>query len=161
MRIGLRKPSWSPYLVGIILGLLHIPGVLLADQSLGISSAFMWFSSNLTELFSPSLVDSLNVRKYISSPSLDWRLALALGITAGAFLSARLSHMQREGSAPGRTYIKAFIGGMIMVFGARLAHGCTAGHLLSGLAQFNVAAIFFAVFFVTFANFTARHLHRR
>jgi len=35
---------------------------------------------------------------------------------------------------------KAVLGGVAMVFGARLAGGCTSGHGISGMATFAVAS---------------------
>jgi uncharacterized membrane protein YedE/YeeE len=34
----------------------------------------------------------------------------------------------------------AFIGGFIMLFGARIAGGCTSGHGISGMAQLSVGS---------------------
>ena len=36
---------------------------------------------------------------------------------------------------PARRYAMAALGGFIMVFGARIADGCTSGHGVSGIAQ--------------------------
>ena len=51
----------------------------------------------------------------------------------------------RGNSASGRV-IWAFIGGFILVFGARMAGGCTSGHILSGGMQVAVSSLVFAVF---------------
>jgi uncharacterized membrane protein YedE/YeeE len=48
-------------------------------------------------------------------------------------------------SVSGRV-IWAFIGGFILVFGARMAGGCTSGHILSGGMQVAVSSLVFAVF---------------
>ncbi len=44
----------------------------------------------------------------------------------------------------------SFIGGFILIFGARMAGGCTSGHILSGGMQLAVSSLAFAVF--TFAG---------
>ncbi|MFP4283825.1 MAG: YeeE/YedE thiosulfate transporter family protein, partial [Opitutales bacterium] len=36
--------------------------------------------------------------------------------------------------------VVAFLGGMAMAFGARLAGGCTSGHGISGTLQLNLAS---------------------
>ncbi|MDT8337964.1 MAG: YeeE/YedE thiosulfate transporter family protein, partial [Sulfurimonas sp.] len=41
--------------------------------------------------------------------------------------------------------IWSFIAGFLLVFGARLAGGCNAGHILSGGAQIALSGIIFAV----------------
>ena len=42
-----------------------------------------------------------------------------------------------------------FVGGILLVFGARLAGGCTSGHGLSGMASLSIAS------FVTVASMFA------
>jgi hypothetical protein len=43
-------------------------------------------------------------------------------------------------SSPGVRYAVAFAAGFLMLFGARIADGCTSGHGLSGLAQLSVGS---------------------
>ncbi|HQS56718.1 MAG TPA: YeeE/YedE thiosulfate transporter family protein, partial [Sediminibacterium sp.] len=40
----------------------------------------------------------------------------------------------------------SFIGGFILLFGARLAGGCTSGHIISGGMQLAISSLFFAIF---------------
>ncbi len=42
--------------------------------------------------------------------------------------------------------IQAFIGGFILIFGARMAGGCTSGHIISGGMQLAFSSLVFAVF---------------
>lgn len=42
--------------------------------------------------------------------------------------------------------IWSFIGGFILIFGARMAGGCTSGHILSGGMQLAISSLVFAVF---------------
>jgi len=44
-------------------------------------------------------------------------------------------------ASPTRRYAVAFAAGFIMLFGARLADGCTSGHGLSGTAQLAVGSM--------------------
>ena len=56
----------------------------------------------------------------------------------------------RFGGSVGKRMVAAFIGGFIILFGARLAGGCTSGHGISGTLQLAVSGwVFFAVMFVT------------
>lgn len=43
-----------------------------------------------------------------------------------------------------RTYGPSFIGGFILLFGARMAGGCTSGHMMSGMMQGSVSGYVFA-----------------
>jgi uncharacterized membrane protein YedE/YeeE len=40
----------------------------------------------------------------------------------------------------------SFLGGFILLLGARMAGGCTSGHILSGGMQFAFSSLFFSVF---------------
>jgi uncharacterized membrane protein YedE/YeeE len=93
------------------------------------------------------------------SPKIGLGWMLVLGVFVGAWLSSWLSGdrtsetvpaMWRErfgGSVPLRL-AAAFIAGALMMFGARLADGCTSGHGISGSLQLAVSSwVFTAVFF--------------
>jgi uncharacterized membrane protein YedE/YeeE len=51
-----------------------------------------------------------------------------------------------KGNSVPKRLIWAFIGGFILIFGARMAGGCTSGHILSGGMQLSVSSLVFAVF---------------
>jgi len=51
-----------------------------------------------------------------------------------------------KGSSVSKRIIWAFVGGFILIFGARMAGGCTSGHILSGGMQLSVSSLVFAVF---------------
>jgi len=53
---------------------------------------------------------------------------------------------KRKGNSNVNRAIWAFIGGFILIFGARMAGGCTSGHILSGGMQLAFSSLFFAVF---------------
>lgn len=44
-----------------------------------------------------------------------------------------------------RRYLPAFLGGFLLLYGARLADGCTSGHMMSGMMQGSVSGYYFAV----------------
>lgn len=43
-----------------------------------------------------------------------------------------------------RTYLPSFIGGFLLLYGARMADGCTSGHMMSGMMQGSVSGYLFA-----------------
>ena len=80
-----------------------------------------------------------------------WQVAVVVGIAIGAFVSMRLSGAHRQSISPvwartmGTTSLSArapiaFLGGFVMLFGARIAGGCTSGHGISGIAQLSVGS---------------------
>jgi uncharacterized protein len=51
-----------------------------------------------------------------------------------------------KGSSAPKRIIWSFTGGFILIFGARMAGGCTSGHVLSGGMQLALSSLVFAVF---------------
>jgi uncharacterized protein len=51
-----------------------------------------------------------------------------------------------KGNSVTNRIIWSFIGGFILIFGARMAGGCTSGHILSGGMQLAVSSLVFAAF---------------
>ena len=155
----LTDKAWSPYLAGVVIGLLQVPAFLLIDTALGASSSYVKVAGHFAALFDGGVGAHPYFAKYMEASKYWWQLALVIGIGLGALASARLGGARRQavspiwaralGSpSPARRYVIAFAGGFILLFGARLAGGCTSGHGISGLAQLSlgsavaVAAIF-------------------
>lgn len=51
-----------------------------------------------------------------------------------------------KGASVQKRIIWSFVGGFILIFGARMAGGCTSGHILSGGMQLALSSLTFAVF---------------
>jgi len=51
-----------------------------------------------------------------------------------------------KGNSVIKRIIWSFVGGFILIFGARMAGGCTSGHILSGGMQLSLSSLVFAVF---------------
>lgn len=58
-------------------------------------------------------------------------------------------HRRRFGNTPVFRYFLAFLGGVLVLWGSRMAGGCTSGHMMSGIMQTAVSGYLFA-----FAVFT-------
>ena len=94
-------------------------------------------------------------------PIVDWEWMLVVGLALGAFVSSRLSGDKatepveslwrlRFGASRWKRYLVAFFGGVILMFGARLAGGCTSGHGISGSLQLALSGwVFFASVFAS------------
>lgn len=147
----LRDPAWSPYFAGAVIGLLQIPAFILIGTALGASSSYVTVVGTLASVVDPAIVQIDYVAKHLSGAKNWWQVALVVGIALGALISARMSGMARSGIAPvwqsmlgantARTRpAMAFVGGFLMVFGARVADGCTSGHGISGMAQLAVGS---------------------
>ena len=151
--LSLTSKSWSPYVAGIVIGLLQIPAFLLIETALGASSSYVTVGGLIASWIDPSILKIDYVAKHVALTGKNWwQVALVTGIAIGALISMKLSGARRQaispiwnralGSAsPARRYVVAFAAGFIMLFGARIADGCTSGHGLSGTAQLAVGSM--------------------
>jgi hypothetical protein len=149
---GLHEKAWSPYAAGIVIGLLQVPAFLLIETALGASSSYVSVGGLVASWIDPGAAKINYIAQHISAaPKNWWQVALVIGIAVGAFLSMKLSGATRQpispiweralGSpSPALRYGVAFVAGFIMLFGARIADGCTSGHGLSGMAQLAVGS---------------------
>jgi uncharacterized membrane protein YedE/YeeE len=64
-----------------------------------------------------------------------------------------------KGPSAAKRLVWASIGGFLLILGARLADGCTSGHILSGGMELAVSSLVFAVFVMISAVVTARHFY--
>lgn len=136
----MKKKAWSPYLCGIVIGLLQIPAFLLARAFLGTSTTYVRIVGHVFGFLGLS---TESFSKFLTMPKFTWQFGLVIGIVVGAYLSSRLSGLKRKNPSPifsGKRYRTAFFGGFLLIFGARLAGGCTSGHGISGAAQFSVSS---------------------
>lgn len=149
---SLFDKAWSPYVAGIAIGLLQIPAFLIIETALGASSSYVTVGALVASWLDPSITGIDYVARHISATAKNWwQVALVVGIAIGALLSMKLSGAVRQtispiwaralGSrSPARRYGLAFAAGFLMLFGARIADGCTSGHGLSGMAQLAVGS---------------------
>lgn len=148
----IRAKSWSPYAAGIVIGLLQIPAFLLIETALGASSSYVTIGGLIASLIDPQIAGIDYVARHIAATGKNWwQVALVVGIAIGAFASMTLSGAVRApispiwaralgNGTPGFRYAVAFLAGFLMLFGARVADGCTSGHGLSGMAQLAVGS---------------------
>jgi uncharacterized protein len=144
-------PAWSPYLAGGLIGVLAWFTMLFSNKPVGASSAYATAAGLLGKAAAPRHTKSW---KYYQDnpPKVDWELVFLAAVILGAFLAAWHGGelTQRwlpsfwearfgEGSIALRAIV-AFVGGVLMAFGARMAGGCTSGHGISGTLQLNVAS---------------------
>ena len=139
----------NPYLAGILLGLVLLLAMYISGRGLGASGGLKYCVVSLVETISPDhAMESAYYSKYFeegSSPLLSWLPFEVLGLLLGGFISGALSgrlKLKIEKSpaiSKPRRLVLAFAGGVLFVYGAQLARGCTSGAALSGMAVLSVA----------------------
>lgn len=127
------QKKWNPYLAGALSGLVSVFSVAFTGNYLGASTTFVRSVGMIEKLFIPERVARLTY--FIKeTPKIDWQWMFVLGIFIGALIAAKtgktfkwqaLPPMWEEqfGSSRIRRAIVAFLGGMVAMFGARLAGG--------------------------------------
>ena len=168
MRNPLRISRWSPYLVGAGIGVLSWATFYFMNKALGTSTSFVGAAECLIGAVVPEHVEAnaYFVKEYGAKggsfkPILDWQGALDIALIAGAFLAAWLAKdfqgravptvwADRFGPSRAKRYAAALVGGFILMFGARMAGGCTSGHGISGGLQLAVSSwTFFVSMFIS------------
>lgn len=161
-------PWWAG---GLGIGVVLIVAVSLV-QPIGVSTQYVVLDGVLLHQVLPEVADQ---SAYLSDVAGGWTLAtyeffFVLGIPIGAFLAAwatkRFSTRlvpgewaHRFGPVPGRRLVWSFIGGFLLLFGARFGGGCTSGHMISGVSQLAVSSIIFSAVLFVSAILTARWLY--
>jgi uncharacterized membrane protein YedE/YeeE len=155
-------------------GGLALAGVLLLAvalaKPLGVSTQYVRAVGGVCELASPG-AGTENAYFRAEKVQFGYEEMVVLGILPGAFLASLLAgRLRRRGAVPEPwrsrfgpsiplRLVGAFVGGVLLLFGARLAGGCTSGHVLSGVSQMAASSLVFAVAAFGAGVVAARLLH--
>ena len=141
---------WSPYWVGIGIGILSWIAFVLSDKPIGVSTAYAQTSGMIEKVLQGRQIETkAYYREYV--PQISWTWMLVVGLVVGAFVSAATSGDFRLewvpalwegkfGYSPIVRWAAAFSGGVVLGVGARWADGCTSGHGISGTLQLIVSS---------------------
>ncbi len=139
----LKRKEWSPYFAGAVLGIVYVISIAVAGIIPGASGAFENVGGLIAKGMAPSLASNAYFR-FVMPPGISWEVILLVGVFVGAFLSAKVSGDFRLAALPdeqwrkvfGRSIAKrwlvAFLGGMVIEYGAGIAGGCTSGLAVGG-----------------------------
>jgi uncharacterized protein len=157
---------WNPYLVGAALGVLSWIVFAVVNTPLGISTPI----SSVASLCANPIMGSENVagNAYWTKFPFKWdyHMLFLVGTFLGSLLSVLTSRSFRLEAVPstwgarfGRSspkrLVAAFVGGIIIMFGARMAGGCTSGHGISGSLQLALSSWVFFLTLFAFGVLTA------
>lgn len=159
------KTPWVFY--GILFGLLGAISIIVWGP-IGVSGTYPRFIGAILQVLDPSYAEANPYLKRMGS-LFKPESFLVVGLLIGGFLGARLNREKApkcEMAHPGETtkakrYRDAFIGGFLIVFGARIAGGCTSGHIISGITQLSVSGFIFAIGVFTTGIMSAKMLSSR
>ncbi|WP_425043787.1 YeeE/YedE thiosulfate transporter family protein [Primorskyibacter sp. S87] len=161
--------NWK--LGGLLLGLVFFAAVLLV-KPIGVSTQFVILNGIIADVANPELVTQTDdgytstnaylaksggkYAKSVANP-LNYSFVFVIAMMIGGFLSAMarggIPASERAipalwranfGDAAWKRYVAAFAGGFVVLYGARLAGGCTSGHMMSGMMQTALSGYIFA-----------------
>lgn len=162
-RTGL--PNWLT--LGVLFGLVGAASIALWGP-IGVSGTYPRLIGAIARLVDPAYAEA-NPYLVKMGALLKPETWLVVGLLIGGFVSA---HLGRQPKAPavekvhametttGKRYRDAFVGGLLIVFGARLAGGCTSGHIISGIMQLSISGMIFGAAVFASAILTAKSLRR-
>jgi len=177
--------TWSWKKSGIMMALVLLAAIVLV-KPIGVSTQYVITDGIFWNMFSDDLIvqdaeqktgyASTNAylnksggkyAKSVANPinySYIFVFAMVLGGLIGYFTTG--AHKQEktkedEAANSKQSYIKAFFAGALVLFGARLAGGCTSGHMLSGIMQTSVSGFMFMGGALVAAIPVAMFLYRR
>ena len=150
------QPYWNPYLCGIGLGLVLLATFVVMGRGIGASGAMTSIVATSVRSISDSHANANSFYMgYLGDgtvhPLKDWLVFEVLGVLLGGFLSGVLANRTKLKVEKGisitrnQRFLYAFIGGIIMAFGTKLARGCTSGQALTGGALMNVGSWLFMI----------------
>jgi len=137
---SLRDQEWNPIFAGAVIGLLQLPSTSLTGFSIGTSSSVVSAIAYATSAVDKDITRRLPYLGRFMGNADIWQLGLVAGMTVGSFLSFSFSGANIVLSS-GVSAMTSFIGGMLLILGARFANGCTSSHGISGLAHLSLSSL--------------------
>jgi len=139
----LHKELWSPYVAGALLGVVGVLAVLLSNSLLGASGAFENIAGLIGKAVAPQAFDNMYFN-FIMPPGITWGVVLLVGVFFGGMLGAFSSGTFKWrlvsddqwkkvfGPQVWKRWLLAFLGAIVLEYGAGIAGGCTSGLAISG-----------------------------
>ena len=150
LAIFIIKPIGVSTQFSVLSGIIHRvvnPGIIIEDASSknGYASTNAYYAK-----------DDGKLARSIANP-LNYDFLFVLAIPLGAYLGYLLNKKKHKNNIDVEkvtlpinskgfveTYLPSFISGILLIFGARMADGCTSGHMMSGIMQGSVSGFIFA-----------------
>lgn len=147
-----KKTDKKWIIAGVLLAVLNSIVFLSAttNRPIGASTSYPYLADLLTN------TTNNNYFAKIQTPG-NWEMIFLFGAMIAALIVSlikkefqfRLIYSnweKQKGNSKTKRIIWSFIGGFILIFGARMAGGCTSGHIISGGMQLAVSSFVFAIF---------------
>lgn len=154
----------QPWKAALIIAVLNILVYIFSGWPMGITTAYAKIGGYIETILYPDHIQSLayfsqdSVSINISGVNISGgasskidiitftELALVIGIIAGSFLtSVFFREFKIYGFPPKKQAVSAFLGGMLLAYGARIAGGCNLKFIVGALPLLSIQGIVFVV----------------
>lgn len=160
-----RLPPWAS--LGILFGLVSA-GSILTWGPIGVSGTYPRAVGAILRRVDPAYATANPYLEKMGS-LLKPESFVVLGLLIGGFLAVRfwpaakpaMETVHTAEHTTGARYLNSFIGGFLIIFGARIAGGCTSGHIISGITQGALSGFVFAAAVFAVGIGTARLIAAR
>ncbi|KAJ3283744.1 hypothetical protein HDU79_008826 [Rhizoclosmatium sp. JEL0117] len=142
------NPAWSPFTAGLGLGLAQLVSVLFTQSVVGASSVYPYLGSvvvcNLDKNW------EVNAPFYSQFKGKSETLRFSVGVILGGLISfvttglnygGGISSVRGDLGVSAGVAVRLILGGVVLVYGSRVAGGCPSGHGISGMAQLSLASL--------------------
>lgn len=165
----------QPWKAALIIAVLNVLVYIFSGWPMGITTAYAKIGAYIENIFCADHVRSLTYFSQNSisinmsgvnitggaSPKVDiitfTEIALGAGIIAGSFLtSVLLREFRIYGLPPKKQAISAFVGGMLLAYGARIAGGCNLKFIVGALPLLSIQGIIFVISMTAGAYFGSK-----
>ena len=159
--------KWLPKT--LLLGFVFFLAALLV-KPVGVSTQFSMFSGLMHSKVDSQIVQEIEPGKWTSSNEyyakskgklinsmqnpMNYDFIFVLAIPAGAFIASKFRKREDEYEAEAalektnvsavRQFFTGALGGALILYGSRMAGGCTSGHMMSGMSQSSISGYVFA-----------------
>lgn len=149
--------------LAVLNAVLNLPAA--AGHPMGASTAFPFLAMSATGLGAEAYWHKIDVPgawelRFLAGAFLA---GLASALATRSFRLVRVPELwkRQRGDNAGKRYFWAVIGGFLLLLGARMAGGCTSGHIVSGGMQLALSSLLFAVVVAVAFLTTGKLFYRR
>ena len=143
-----KFPAWAT--LGAVFGVVSALSILTFGP-IGVSGTYPRFIGAIGRRIDPAWAHANPYLEKMGS-IIKPETFLVIGLLIGGFLAARfgkqvaarVEFIHTGETTTAKRNRDAFLGGFLIIFGARIAGGCTSGHIISGITQLSVSGLLFA-----------------
>ncbi len=143
---AIMTQPWPWWVSGILIGLTVPLLYVLAGKAFGISTSLQ----EIGAICAPHI--KFEYLSKFDRKGNAWLIVFVVGIALGSFIANRFMTAEPVAFLPesfsgARGAIMLLVGGFLIGFGTRYAGGCTSGHSITGIANFNWPSLLATVCF--------------